>query len=365
MKTGWRIGIIFGFASVLLVWWTVQHISLEEVWLSISQLSIGQITSLILLNLLIILLFTSRWWLILKASGYTVPYLSLTGYRLASFAVSYFTPGTQFGGEPLQVHLLSKKHHIPSTTALASVALDKLLELIANFSFLSLGLWLILTNGPKLTGSSAQGWLFGINGLQAVAWLSILISLPLIYLFLLWRGRFPFAEMSRRLPTPILRTRLFHNLPAFLASTERQISTLFRLSPRTISLSGLLSIVIWVLMGFEFWLMIRFLGNNLGLVQLITVLTAARLAFLMPLPGGIGVLEASQVLAMQALGLSPVLGISISLLIRTRDVSLGLVGLWLGAVLTPNKPLVEQGTEVAETFPGTTGSYPIQSLKEV
>jgi uncharacterized protein (TIRG00374 family) len=258
MKTGRKIGVIFALASVLLVWWTMRQISFEDVWLSISQLSFGQIISLILLNLLIFFVFSSRWWLILKASGYRVPYLNLTAYRLAGFAVSYFTPGAQLGGEPLQVHLLSKKHHIPSTTALASVALDKLLEFIANFAFLSLGLWTILTNGSKLAGSTTQDGLAGLNVLQAAAWLSLLVGLPLIYLFLLWRGRFPLAQISRRLPAFILGARPFHNLPAFLASTERQISTLFRVSPQAIAISSLLSIVIWVLMGFEFWLMIYF-----------------------------------------------------------------------------------------------------------
>lgn len=365
MKTSLKVWTVIIIITGFLVWWAMRQISFEEFWSSISQLSFSQLISLILLNLFIVFLFSSRWWLILKASGYSVPYLRLTGYRLASFAVSYFTPGTQFGGEPLQVHLLSKKHHIPTTTALASVALDKLLELIANFSFLGLGLWLIITNGSKLTGSSAQGWFSGINGWQAVALLGVLMGLPIIYLFLLWRGRFPLAQMSRRLPTPILRTRRFHNLPAFLASTERQISTLFRISPQAIAISSLLSIAIWVLMGFEFWLMVYFLGNNLGLLQLITVLTAARLAFLMPLPGGIGVLEASQVLAMQALGYSPALGISISLLIRARDTSLGLLGLWLGAILTRKSPSADHETEQLETISGATGSYPLQSLKEV
>jgi hypothetical protein len=45
-------------------------------------------------------------------------------------------------------------------------------------------------------------------------------------------------------------------------------------------------------------------------------------------------LEASQVLAMTALGFSPALGLSASLLIRARDISLGGLGLLWAAVLT-------------------------------
>lgn len=365
MKFSLKALVLPGVAIGIIIWLLVSQVSFEEVWFSISQLSFGQIAFLTILNIFIVFLFSSRWWLILKASGFSVPYLNLVGYRLASFAVSYFTPGTQFGGEPLQVHLLNKKNHIPSPIALASVALDKLLELIVNFAFISLGLLTIITNSTKLAGSSSQGWLSGLDATQAIAWIVGSIGLPMTYLFLLWRGRFPLAQMSRKLPAFILRMRLFHNLPAFLASTERQISTLFRVSPRTIGMSSLLSLVIWVFMALEFWIMIDFLGANLSLIHLITILTAARLAFLMPLPGSAGVLEASQVLTMQALGFNPALGLSISFLIRARDISLGLVGLWLGVILTKKKPYATQDAVQVEVNPGVPSSYPLKTLKEV
>ncbi len=355
----------FGLLTLFTAWWAARQISFEEVWLTLSQISLGQIALLITLNIAIVLLFSSRWWLILKASGRQVPYLTLAGYRLAAFAVSYFTPGTQFGGEPLQVHLLSKKHQIPPSLALASVALDKLFELLANFTFLSLGIILIIANRISFAGSTSQGWLIGLNHLHAILWISFTIVVPVLYLFLLRQGRFPLARLSSRLPNFLLKRRHFQNLPAFMASTERQISTLFRHAPGAIWASSFLSGLIWLLLLAEFWLMIHLLGANLTITQLITAVTAARLAFLTPLPGGAGVLEASQILAMQALGYSPALGISISLLIRARDISLGLFGLWLGAVLTRKSPSAVHETEQVETIPGTPGSYPLQPIKEV
>jgi uncharacterized protein (TIRG00374 family) len=96
-------------------------------------------------------------------------------------------------------------------------------------------------------------------------------------------------------------------------------------------LSTLISLGVWVGMVYEYWLLTNFLGLRLSVIQSISALTAARLAFLTPLPGGLGVLEASQVLAMQTLGLDPSYGVSISLLIRLRDILFGLAGL-LGAI---------------------------------
>jgi uncharacterized protein (TIRG00374 family) len=106
--------------------------------------------------------------------------------------------------------------------------------------------------------------------------------------------------------------------------------------PKTVIQATLVSFSIWLGMVFEYWLMTYFLGLQLSLMQAVSALTAARLAFLTPLPGGLGTLEASQVLAMQTLGLEPAYGISISLLIRFRDILFGLVGLLgLGSLIQP------------------------------
>jgi uncharacterized membrane protein YbhN (UPF0104 family) len=96
----------------------------------------------------------------------------------------------------------------------------------------------------------------------------------------------------------------------------------------------LLSFFIWIAIVFEFRLALSFLGIQMTFPQVIVALTAARIAFLLPIPAGLGTLEAGQVLAMQALGFNPAIGISISLLIRARDVIFGGLGLWLGGVLS-------------------------------
>ena len=81
-------------------------------------------------------------------------------------------------------------------------------------------------------------------------------------------------------------------------------------------------------MMIEYWLMLTFVGGPVTIGQTIILLTAARIAFLLPSPGGLGTLEASQLLAFAAVGLNPAIGISLSLLIRARDILLGSVGLW-------------------------------------
>ena len=103
-------------------------------------------------------------------------------------------------------------------------------------------------------------------------------------------------------------------------------------------LASFLSLVIWAAMVTEFWLIVNILGLGLGLLQVVIAMTASRVAFLFPLPGGLGALEASQVIVMNAMGIDPAIGLSIALLIRARDILVAGAGILWGGVLSRKKP---------------------------
>ena len=71
-----------------------------------------------------------------------------------------------------------------------------------------------------------------------------------------------------------------------------------------------------------------FFGVSLSLPQRVVALMATRLSILMFWPAGLGALETGQATAFAPLGLVPAVGISAALLIRLRDMKLGLLGLW-------------------------------------
>ena len=79
----------------------------------------------------------------------------------------------------------------------------------------------------------------------------------------------------------------------------------------------------------EYILMVNFLGMQLSAIQVFAALTALQLAFLMPLPGGLGALEASQVFALGVFGQPASAAISLVLLQRARDILNGGLGLLL------------------------------------
>ena len=92
----------------LLLWWALRNVPFIEIWESTKQLKGWQILLLLFINAIVIALMAARWWIIVRADNREVPFLPLVGYRLSAFGVSYFTPGPQVGGEPLQIIYLLK-----------------------------------------------------------------------------------------------------------------------------------------------------------------------------------------------------------------------------------------------------------------
>ena len=142
----------------------------------ITRLGGWQLVLLLLANGMILLLMNGRWWLILSGQGHTLPYLTLTAYRLAGASLSYITPGPQFGGEPLQILLIERHYLVPRATAVATIALDKTLELIVNFSFLMAGV--VLIGHTQILGARV-GW-------PTAVVVFCLLSLPLGCLLSFW-----------------------------------------------------------------------------------------------------------------------------------------------------------------------------------
>lgn len=285
------------------------------------------------LNLAIIFLLAARWWLILRAQGQRINLFRLTGYRLAAFSIAYFTPGPQVGGEPLQVHLLRSRHGLPESNAIASVSLDRLFEIIANFSFLALGLYILLQSG--LFGDLPSG--------QALVFTLVILLIPVFYLVSLAIGKKPLAGILNHIRQP-----KWQAIRQVVEEAESLVGSFCRQKPLPLLVILLLSLFTWIGMITEYSLLLNYLGLAVSPSQAIIALTAARIAFIVPTPGGLGAFEASQMLVAEALGFSPLSGLSVSLVIRARDLVVAAVGLWLSGIFLKQSTKLGQVTRPIE-----------------
>lgn len=309
-----------GVTGILLVWLAIRTVSFADAWRALRRLQSEQLAILIGLNALVLALMNARWWLILRLQGYPLSFWRLIGARLAGFSVSYFTPGMQFGGEPVQVFWLQARAAVPRATATAAITLDKTIELLVSLSFL-LGALLLIVPG-RLGETITSSMLLVTVGL---------LLLPSAYLVAVWRRKRPLSAIWRRLPAPL--TLRWPYVGLALDAVETQVGQTCRQAPRALTFILMISVAAFATMILEFGAMMRFLGLPAGIPDILTAFALLRLGLLAPTPGGLGGVEASQMLAFSALGYNPVIAVSLLLLIRVRDLCLGLIGLIVGSRL--------------------------------
>jgi hypothetical protein len=107
-----------------------------------------------------------------------------------------------------------------------------------------------------------------------------------------------------------------------------RMRTLLKLEKRALAQALFLSLLGWVGMIFEVWVLLDFFDIRPDFTALVLLLVAMRLAFLLPLPGGVGTLEAAMFWGFTGLGLPLSGAAAVIAMMRLRDTLVLLVGLY-------------------------------------
>jgi uncharacterized protein (TIRG00374 family) len=322
LKQQWWMWVIWLTVPVLF-WWVLSQVSFAEVWQPLSKLSLFEIGLLLFVKGLLELLLSGRWWLLLSGLGHRVRLLTLLGYELAGFGVSYFTPGPQVGGEALQVYLVQRKHGVSLTNSVASLTLDRLLGALAQSMLLVGAFGAVLVADYSEQVASFQ---IRTNSAPALAVVLAITSLPLAYISLLWRGKRPLSYLLGLLPS----RAIWH----YIWQVEEQVGTFIQEKTALFCQALFLSLVVWpTLLAIDLGLALHLFGMPVSIVETLIILIAIRVVTLMPVPAGLGTLEACIMVAMQIVGGEPAIGLALSLFVRARDVLYGAFGLLWGAIV--------------------------------
>ncbi len=339
-----------------LVWLSIRNVTWSDVVIIFRQLSVPELIPILLLNFGVLVALTTRWWLLLKGFGFSLPFLRVMRYRTTVFALGYLTPGPQVGGEVLAVYYPTR-HKVPASVALAAASVDKTLELLANFTFIAIGSYIVLVGQHLISEAD----------LIALGLLSTLLLIPVAVLVAIWRGRHPISGFMlwleklaplrwrvRLRKMPVIRSLPnMHRLEATVMHSEDLIAWLCREQPWTLVAAIAATLGAWMCTLTEFWLVTRALGLLLTPAQAIGTLVLIYFAFTTPMPGGLGAVEAAILLAFTTFGFSSSQAVSLSLFIRMRDLTEAAIGLLLGGAAwrTPHTDILAVSPATAELPP--------------
>jgi uncharacterized protein (TIRG00374 family) len=322
MRKAKRLMLLLWLLALTLAAWALMQLPLADITNSIRSLNTSQWIFWLGLNALIILLLGLRWQLLTQAFNAPVKLLTLLVIRQAGQAVSFITPGPQFGGEPLQIYWLYK-YGLPLRKALLSLGMDRFFELWINFSVLLLAVLLLLAGiGQNGSNSNAIG-----------DWQSALLPL-LIFLGLMFSLAWILVKqpqwINNRLERIAARWKHNHRLTSInqhWQSLGDDLRNALRTQKTRFLLAILLSLLGWVGLLGELYLILHFVGIEADLYSFLIVLVAMRMALLLPMPGGVGTLEASVLWSFHTLNLPASAALGLIALMRLRDAFVLVIGL--------------------------------------
>jgi phosphatidylglycerophosphate synthase len=243
-----------------------------------------------------------------------VSFLQLTRVRLSAEAFSYLTL-RGIAGEPLKVVLLGDR--VDARAATAAVALERLAYIIGTTVIVGIGSVAAMIGLPL-----TRPW---FRVFRAFA-LSALVITALSAIVIAGRGTY-LQSLLRRVDTWLDTSLAEGRISAFLTAVERQMLDLLRGNPRRLIVLLAATVVSYVLMALEAWVILYGSGAPVTPNGALAVETFSRVASFASsfIPANLGALEASSLAAVAAVGGAG--GAALALARRLRGLFWAAVGL--------------------------------------
>lgn len=313
--------LLLWLLALALAGWTLRQLPLADIGDSLRGLAPSQWFLWLLLNALVMALSTLRWQRFAHMLGSRIALWPLLLIRMAGQTVSFLTPGPQFGGEPLQVYWLCRQHAVPVHRAVLSLSLDRFFELWVNFAVLLGGVSVLLLSALV----PAQDW----QGTLLVLGLLVML-LPALGTLVLrqpaWLTTRLGALAARWAQHPRLQP-LAVQVGNHWQALREDLLRVVREERRTLLTGLLLSLLGWVFILGELRALLWFLNVPVETGDFVLLFVAIRLAMLLPLPGGIGTIEAAVLWTFALLELGAGAALGLIALMRLRDAAILVFGL--------------------------------------
>lgn len=257
-------------------------------------------------------LFSSLGWRALVPTKAKPSAASFFGFRLIRESINGLLPVGQVGGEFVNVRLLGQRG-VPLSSAGASLAVDKTLEIVSQIAFTLLGMALLMLD-PAQAGIGQM-----IGGALAGA-------VAVIAAFILAQ-RFGLFRLLEEGVLKLARKQQWKGAES-LVGLHDEIVALYK-SPRRLVWGTLLHLISWSLGAVEIWAALHVVGIDVDprAALIVESLGQAFKSLGFAIPGALGVQEGGLILACGLVGVNAQGAIELSLLKRIRELTIGLPGL--------------------------------------
>ncbi len=283
---------------------------INNIILAFRNFSLKYLVMMIGASAAINLLSVYKWKLIMNENGHKIDFSMLFLYKNAAFSISYMTPFLKLIGEPMRA-LMLKRHNIPTAKAMSCVFLDKSLEILMNAVIVCITITVVVLAFP-------------VPEPVKKVLIAVLTTIMILFvvLFLLTPAKGVAYALIDAIPIGLLK-----KIRKILFDVDYTLN--YFLTHRKLCLAKLFAITAlqWIFIFLEFKFAAMIINYNATAIELFLMILATGLSAIIPVPAGIGVLEASLFSAFTLLGANAYTGIALSFIIRLKDTMWALLGM--------------------------------------
>ena len=262
----------------------------------------------------ILCLYALGLFLILGAAWYVLPPdSSATGLwvfvwaRMVRDAAAEVLPFSQLGGIVLGARA-AILHGVATPLAFASTIVDVTTEMMAQITYIALGVLLLSARAPRTSVAVSLTTVFVIGLVLAALAAGLFIVLQR------YGHRFTGKLVARLMPGAVAPT----------AAVAARLDAIYR-APARVGLSAALHLVGWIASAVGAWIAFRLIGAQVDLAAVMAIeslvyATRSAAAFI---PNALGVQEAAYTILAPLFGVGAEFGLAVSLLKRARDIAVG------------------------------------------
>ncbi len=301
------ISLILGMGLFL---WTVNFVGWEEIKSAFLVFAGWQGLVIFSLTFLMMMVGTWRWKEILKEEGVNVSFGDLFKTYLAGFSVMFLAPVLLWVGELFRSYTLKKRKQVPWSKAMASVIIDRILEWTTILITVFFGSIFFLSNIGL--PSKELGIAFGL----------------IFFFFAIGICLFYFKIFRKESIAKIFIKLLNGEINQEPLETEKEIFNFFKLQKKGMWKGFALSFLKVAIACLRGWVLVVFLGKGISYLSALSILSFTYLAAMIPIPTSLGSHEAIQSFAFSSLGLGISTATAFTMIIRTAELSVALLGLF-------------------------------------